>query len=150
MKDICDSLGLSKEEAIKAVENGMKMGLLHALGLDHTYMFDAKEQKAFRKEITDAIEQGVRKARQEPIQLQFDMPIPDWLKKEQNFWRRFELTVKDQIQLQELNEILERFRFSRRELAVIVSSLRLLPDFNLDDFKSDSDINDSVFSQYDP
>ena len=52
----------TKEEALKAIEKGAEKGILHALGLDYSYMFDAKEQVAFRKEITDAIERGVRAA----------------------------------------------------------------------------------------
>ena len=55
----------TKEEALKAIEKGAEKGILHALGLDYSYMFDAKEQVAFRKEITDAIERGVCQAMRE-------------------------------------------------------------------------------------
>ena len=55
----------TKEEALKAIEKGAKKGILHAFGLDYSYMFDAKEQVAFRKEITDALERGVCQAMRE-------------------------------------------------------------------------------------
>ena len=55
----------TKEEALKAIEKGAEKGILHALGLDYSYMFNAKEQVAFRKEITDAIERGVCQAMRE-------------------------------------------------------------------------------------
>lgn len=55
----------TKEEALKAIEKGAEKGILHALGLDFSYMFNAREQVAFRKEITDAIERGVCQAMME-------------------------------------------------------------------------------------
>ena len=55
----------TKEEALKAIEKGAEKGILHALGLDYSYMFNAREQVAFRKEITNAIERGVCQAMRE-------------------------------------------------------------------------------------
>lgn len=66
--------------------------------------------------------------------------IPDWLKAERNKWRRFELTATDRAQIDELNAVLAKFDLTRRELAVIVASLRLHPDFTLDDFHADKDL----------
>lgn len=48
-------------------------------------------------------------------------------------WRRFELIAPEEIK-DEFYEILERLRPSRRELAVLVSSLRVRPGFSLSDF----------------
>ena len=47
---------------------------------------------------------------------------------------RFELTTNDKPQLAELNISLKRHCISWRELAVIVKSIRVRPEFTLDDF----------------
>ena len=47
-------------------------------------------------------------------------------------WRRFELIAPEEIK-DEFYEILERLNPSRRELAVLVSSLRVLPGLSLSD-----------------
>lgn len=66
--------------------------------------------------------------------------VPAWLKAERDKWRRFELTATDRAQIDELNAVLAKFDLTRRELAVIVASLRLHPDFTLDDFHADKDL----------
>ena len=66
-------------------------------------------------------------------------PAPDWLKAEQEKWRRFELTVTSKEQVDELNVVLENGNFTRRELALIVTSLQLRPGFSLDDFTEKAD-----------
>ena len=48
-------------------------------------------------------------------------------------WRRFELIAPKEIK-DEFYEILERLNPSRRELAILVSSLRVRPGFSLADF----------------
>ena len=48
--------------------------------------------------------------------------------------QRFELTTDDKSQLAELNSALKRHCISWRELAIIVKSLRVRPEFTLDDF----------------
>lgn len=50
-------------------------------------------------------------------------------------WRRFELIAPEEIK-NEFYETLERLGLSRRELAVLVSSLRVRPGFSLKDFDS--------------
>ena len=69
--------------------------------------------------------------------------IPDWLKAERNKWRPFELTCEDKSQVGELNDILTRHDLTRRELAVILASLRIRPEFTLDDFHADKDLSAS-------
>ena len=58
-----------------------------------------------------------------------------WLEQEREKWRRFELTATDRAQIDELNAVLAKSCLTRRELAVIVASLRLRPGFTLDDFR---------------
>lgn len=48
-------------------------------------------------------------------------------------WRRFELIAPEDIK-DEFYEILERLNPNRRELAILVSSLRVRPGFSLADF----------------
>lgn len=48
-------------------------------------------------------------------------------------WLRFELIAPEEIK-DEFYEILERLNPSRRELAILVSSLRVRPGFSLADF----------------
>lgn len=62
--------------------------------------------------------------------------VPAWLKTEREKWRRFELTSEDKSQVDELNDILTRHDLTRRELAVILASLRVCPEFTLADFRS--------------
>lgn len=59
---------------------------------------------------------------------------PDWLDQERSKWLRFELTTNNPAQVKELDAVLERAHLSRRELAVIVASLRVRPEFALKDF----------------
>lgn len=59
---------------------------------------------------------------------------PDSINREQNIWRRFEATTEDKSQIQELEAILDRVNLTRRELAVIVATLRVRPEFSLADF----------------
>ena len=47
---------------------------------------------------------------------------------------RFELTTDDKAQLAELSAALKRHSISWRELALIVKSIRVRPEFTLDDF----------------
>ena len=75
--------------------------------------------------------------------------VPNWLETEQEKWRRFELIVTDKAQMDELNEALRSGNFTRRELALIVTSLRLRPEFSLDDFTLKSD-RAECFAQDDP
>lgn len=48
-------------------------------------------------------------------------------------WRRFELCC-DGAEKEELYALLDRLHLTRRELAVIVSGLRVRPGFSLEDF----------------
>lgn len=59
---------------------------------------------------------------------------PAWLEQEQRKWRRFELATDDRSQIAELNAVLDKAHLTRRELAVIVASLRVRPGFELKDF----------------
>ena len=59
---------------------------------------------------------------------------PAWLEQERRKWRRFELVTDDRSQVEELNAVLDKVRLTRRELAVIVASLRVRPGFALKDF----------------
>jgi len=59
---------------------------------------------------------------------------PAWLEQERRKWRRFELVTDDRSQVEELNAVLDKARLTRRELAVIVASLRVRPGFALKDF----------------
>ena len=59
---------------------------------------------------------------------------PAWLEQERRKWRRFELMTDDRSQVEELNAVLDKARLTRRELAVIVASLRVRPGFGLKDF----------------
>lgn len=59
---------------------------------------------------------------------------PAWLEQERRKWRRFELVTDDRSQVEELNAVLDEARLTRRELAVIVASLRVRPGFGLKDF----------------
>lgn len=49
-------------------------------------------------------------------------------------WRRFELRTTDSEQINELKAVLQRHKLTRRELAVIVETLRVRPEFALKDF----------------
>lgn len=49
-------------------------------------------------------------------------------------WRRFELQPSEKTKLTELEEIVRRHNLSRRELAVIILTLRVRPGFGLKDF----------------
>lgn len=49
---------------------------------------------------------------------------------------RFELITDDPEQIKQLNRILDRTDLSRYELAVIVASLRVRPEFSLKDFET--------------
>lgn len=51
-------------------------------------------------------------------------------------WRRFELIEKDPKRVEELEEVLRRSGLGRYELALIVMSLRVRPEFCLDDFRT--------------
>lgn len=51
-------------------------------------------------------------------------------------WMRFELITDDPEQIKQLNRILDRTDLSRYELAVIVASLRVRPEFSLKDFET--------------
>ena len=66
-------------------------------------------------------------------------PVPDWLEDEQKKWRRFELTVTSKEQVDELNTVLANSNFTRRDLALIVTCLRLRPEFSLADFTAKED-----------
>lgn len=59
---------------------------------------------------------------------------PAWLEQERSKWRRFELVTEDRDQITELNAVLDKARLTRRDLAVIVASLRVRPGFGLKDF----------------
>ena len=59
---------------------------------------------------------------------------PAWLEQERRKWLRFELVTDDRGQIAELNAALDRARLTRRELAVIVASLRVRSGFELKDF----------------
>lgn len=52
---------------------------------------------------------------------------------EERIWLRFELCAEGE-EKQELYDLLDRLRLSRRELAVIVKGLRVRPGFELKDF----------------
>lgn len=49
-------------------------------------------------------------------------------------WMRFKLMTKDQTQISELETLLSKLKLTRRELALIVLSLRVRPEFSLKDF----------------
>ena len=51
------------------------------------------------------------------------------------------MTATDKAQVDELNSVLKRRNLSRRELAVIVASLRIRPEFTLDDFRAEQDLS---------
>lgn len=70
---------------------------------------------------------------------EMEKPVPAWLEQERSKWRRFELTSEDKTQVDELNAIINRYKLSRRELAVIVETLQVRPEFTLDDFRSEED-----------
>lgn len=59
---------------------------------------------------------------------------PSWLVKEQEKWRRFELTTSNAAQVYALNSLLDRLNLSRFELALLLTSLRVRPEFGLEDF----------------
>ena len=61
-------------------------------------------------------------------------PVPAWLERKRNAWRRFELTSEDIAQIALMEAILERHNLSRFELAVIVATLRVRPEFSFADF----------------
>lgn len=48
--------------------------------------------------------------------------------------RRFEQVTEDAHVLEELDEILDRKKLTRRELAVILTTLRVRPGYSLEDF----------------
>lgn len=60
---------------------------------------------------------------------------PALSEQERQKWRRFELITEDRALAEELEAILDRTRLTRRELAVILLSLRVRPEFSLGDFK---------------
>lgn len=60
---------------------------------------------------------------------------PALSEQERRKWRRFELITEDRALAEELDAILDRTRLTRRELAVILLSLRVRPEFSLEDFK---------------
>ena len=49
-------------------------------------------------------------------------------------WRRFELTTQNNEEKEELERVLEEKHLSRRELAIILFSLRVRPGFSRKDF----------------
>lgn len=49
-------------------------------------------------------------------------------------WLRFELITGDPDQISELESLLGRLQLTRHELALIVLSLRVRPEFSLKDF----------------
>lgn len=49
-------------------------------------------------------------------------------------WHRFELTTSDPKQIEDLEQLLFRLNLKRSELALIVLSLRVRPEFALRDF----------------
>lgn len=51
-------------------------------------------------------------------------------------FRRFELVEKDPARIEELDAILNRAGLSRYELALIVTALRVRPEYRLDDFRT--------------
>lgn len=51
-------------------------------------------------------------------------------------FRRFELIEKDPARIEELEAILSRVGLSRYELALIVTALRVRPEYCLDDFRT--------------
>ena len=51
-------------------------------------------------------------------------------------FRRFELVEKDPTRLNELEAIINRAGLSRYELALIVTALRVRPEYRLDDFRT--------------
>jgi hypothetical protein len=51
-------------------------------------------------------------------------------------FRRFELIEKDPARIEELEAILNRAGLSRYELALIVTALRVRPEYRLDDFRT--------------
>lgn len=51
-------------------------------------------------------------------------------------FRRFELIEKDPARLNELETIINRAGLSRYELALIVTALRVRPEYRLDDFRT--------------
>lgn len=51
-------------------------------------------------------------------------------------FRRFELIEKDPARIEELEAILSRAELSRYELALIVTALRVRPEYCLDDFRT--------------
>ena len=52
----------------------------------------------------------------------------------ENMWRRFELITDDQKQIKAMNEILDKKKRSREELAIILLTLRVRQGFGLKDF----------------
>ena len=52
-------------------------------------------------------------------------------------WRRFELMTDDDGQIDELYALLDRLGLSRRDLALIVTSLRIRPGFEFDPSATD-------------
>lgn len=52
----------------------------------------------------------------------------------ENMWRRFELITDDQKQIKATNEILDKKKISREELAIILLTLRVRQGFGLKDF----------------
>lgn len=51
-------------------------------------------------------------------------------------FRRFELIEKDPARIEELEAILNRAELSRYELALIVTALRVRPEYCLGDFRT--------------
>ena len=54
--------------------------------------------------------------------------------KPERVWRRFELIVQNNEEKEELERVLDEKHLSRKELAIILFSLRVRPGFSLEDF----------------
>lgn len=60
--------------------------------------------------------------------------VLDLVEQERQKWMRFELITDDAAQVKEFQDVMKRIKPTRRELAVIVASLRVRPGFSLEDF----------------
>lgn len=63
-----------------------------------------------------------------------EKPVPDWLRRERDRWRRFELVADDWKQIRLLNKIFTKHNLTGHEIAVILSSIRIRTGFSLEDF----------------
>ena len=54
--------------------------------------------------------------------------------KPERVWRRFELIVQNNEEKEELERVLDEKHLSRKELAIILFSLRVRPGFSHEDF----------------